>query len=753
MPYIANRNLMNKLFKKEWFYGTVSMFICFLICLPLFGKYFFSPNSHMYAFGGDAFAIYYDISYHVCHGKSSWFEGMNYPHGELIFLTDAQGALTMILQWLNQYINICDYTIGIIHTLNVVAVLLASLVLYYALRALECSNAISVGLSPLIAVMSPQIMRLSGHFGLAYPLVLPLCMLWFLRKSSVRKIEKRDFTFFLIMVFFSFNNPYVGAGAAAFLLVASMIDGIWSKKYIANFWVFGVSLAFILIPFIYFKMSDPVSDRIKVQWGYFSFNTEFQGIIAPINSIIYRCIEWMHQPLKTINDETAINIGLVAVISLLVLIFHFLFRFKFLKNFSISKPFIIILLSTLVLFLYTSGLLFSMFEQEFIEENLGFLLMFKALARISWSIYFSLTLLSAILINHIVKGKSLSFVILILSWTIFIWTFELYGYMSPRFQNTVHDNFLSQKKKQEILEEIKSVDIQQFQAILCIPKMVMWSDNLISDHNFTSQFISQRISHATGLPLISAMLSRISTSQAMESIELLAHPLIEKSLQTKFPDKKDILLLVSKDNQGLSSGEQYLVAVSDTVFSSNSYTLMKLPLSKINDFEHQRDQLLTKYKNQVNTDAKAIIYMDFESEMSKDTSYYGKSSKRLTKGNHQILKHTFDNIIDSNYIVSVWTRIDHEKYGIGWFKCVVKNKNNEVVFEQGPDTRKSNDVHDQWIRTEVKFPVREGNSVEVSFEVNRIVYIDELLIRPENVIHVHESKNEHYLINGFKVKK
>lgn len=40
-----------------------------------------------------------------------------------------------------------------------------------------------------------------------------------------------------------------------------------------------------------------------------------------------------------------------------------------------------------------------------------------------------------------------------------------------------------------------------------------------------------------------------------------------------------------------------------------------------------------------------------------------------------------------------------KKYGIGWVKCKVKDKNGDIKYEQYPDTRKSNDVHDQWIRT------------------------------------------------------
>ena len=747
---------MTKYFYKEWFGGVIAMILCFILCFPFFGSYFFSPNKYMYAFGGDAFAIYYDLSYHVCHGSGVWFKGMNYPHGELIFLTDAQGALTVILKWINQnIINICDYTVGILHSLNVISVILTSLVLYYILKALKCGLITSVIFAPLITMLSPQILRLVGHFGLAYPVVLPICILWFIRKTNLKKFEKRDILFFITLLFFSFNNPYVGAGAAGLLILATLIYSFWSRLYLYSLGLLMISFGFVLIPLVAFKILDPVQDRIKLQWGYFSFNTEFQGLVAPPDSLLFRILTWNGYSLKDINGETFINLGIISILCLLLILFHKIFKYRFLQEFKLEKSFIIILISTLLLYVYTSGLLFSLFDTEYLEENLGFLLMFKAVARLSWSLYFIITILATLVIDHIIKFKNITFILLVLSWVCYIWIYEIHSYIGPRFKETTHNNFLSKKNQEEIRAELAAanINIPDYQAVLCLPKMVMWSDNLITDLHFQTQFMSQRLSHATGIPLVSAMLSRISTGQALESIELLAHPLVEKSLQDKFPNKKDLLLLIGGDNPSLSSGEKYLITAADTLLNTPSYTLMRLPLNKINNFENQRDLFLNTYKNQEKTDSETFIYQNFESETSENISYYGASSKKINKGNYLILKHRFDNPIDSHYIFSVWTRVDHLKYGIGWFKCIIKNEKDEVIYEQGPDTRKSNNVHDEWIRTEVKFPVQKAHSVEIIFDVNRTVYIDELLISPENRIHIQQDTSEYILINGYRVKK
>jgi hypothetical protein len=708
----------------------------------------------MYAFGGDALAIYYDLSYHVCHGKGHWFTGMNYPHGELIYLTDAQGALAMILQWINQnVIGVCDYTIGIIHSFNVISVLAAVLTTYFLLRRIGCIHVVSSFFSPLVILLSPQIFRLVGHFGLAYPMVIPLAILWFLRKEDNQRWEKRDILFFFIMLFFSFNNPYVGAASASLLLIAFMLDVILRGRLKTNFLFLLVSVSIVLIPYIYFKTNDPILDRIKLQWGYFSFNTEFQGIVAPVNSFLHKLIYAFNGDLKIINDESNLNIGIIALFTIIIFLVARLFNNSFLKNLVIHRSFLLIIWSTLLLFLYTSGLLFSIFKQDFIEENLGFLLMFKALARLSWSLYFSLTILSVVIINHIIKEKSNSFKALVLSWTIFIWVAEIFSYFGPRFSDTNHANFLSRNKKTELLIEMKNVPFTDFQAILCIPKLVAWSDNLLSEHHFITQFMSQRISHATGIPLISAMLSRIGTGQALESIELLANQLIEKSLVSKFPNSKDILLVARTDFDGLTSGEKSLIAIADTLYVKENYMLMRLPIKKINQFETEKNRLLSEKKIQLDTSKNTFYYQNFENESSDMLSYFGLSSKKIEKGEHPLISHTIANPLDSHYVFSVWTHVDSEKYGIGWVKCKVKDKNGDIKYEQYPDTRKSNDVHDQWIRTEIRIPVKKDYKIEISMETNRTIYIDELLLRPEKMIHVIDVGKKDLLINGYKVRK
>ena len=145
-------------------------------------------------------------------------------------------------------------------------------------------------------------------------------------------------------------------------------------------------------------------------------------------------------------------------------------------------------------------------------------------------------------------------------------------------------------------------------------------------------------------------------------------------------------------------------------------------------------------------------YNGFEDENAR-YSYFGKGSKLCQKGDHVLYFDTITSQLSDKYTFSIWTRFDHQKYGIGWFTCEVKNKDGNVIYKETPDTRRSNDVHNDWIRTELTFPVEQNCSVKISFNTNRKLYIDELLIKPDSSKIVIKNPNStEILFNGFKIE-
>ena len=117
-----------------------------------------SPNGHLYSFGGDALVLYYNAVYHVWYGAEGHvLDAMLYPEGELIYMTDAQGVLTVALQWLSRHVvDLRDYIVGVIHAVNIAAVLFAAPATYAVAARLGIHRALALLLVPSIVLLSPR---------------------------------------------------------------------------------------------------------------------------------------------------------------------------------------------------------------------------------------------------------------------------------------------------------------------------------------------------------------------------------------------------------------------------------------------------------------------------------------------------------------------------------------------------------------------------------------------------------------------
>jgi len=740
---------MKSIFRKDWFFALLSVIICFVVSFPFLGKYYLTPNDYMYVFGGDGLTLYYNFAYHICHGHGDRLTNMNYPYGEMVFLTDAQGAFSTLLQWINRNLfNICDCAVGATHFINLLFLLFCTSILYYIFRAFEVSNLVSILFSVTITLLSPQMIRISGHFGLAYPFIIPLIILWIIRKYNISKWEYRDLILWATIVFFTFNNPYIGLGAIGFMLSTALFFLINKEFNVAKKIIF-VGITAITIPLLYFKIFDNVTDRIKEQWGYFFYQASIEGLCAPNGSLINQLYQKFFHIEHNPQIESWINIGIVTIILLITFIVYITYSYIKKYKMTLDKSLIFIFLGGVLMFAYASGWFFAPFKESYIEDKLGSLLMFKAVARLAWSLYFVLSILVVVFFSRITANscKCCHYIPLVLF--VFLNFWEIHDYILPNFENKYHGNFFSKKSNDEILKILKdgNVKVEDYQAMLCLPKQMFWSDNILSEINFNAQFYGNRISLATGIPQINSMLSRVSVGQSAEAIELISNPLIEKSLPSKFPNQKDILLLLGAEYLPLTKGESFLTSICDTVLKNEHFTLFRLPLNKLND-----NQYILEARNSKNNEFNNVkfIYKNFDDEHS-NIKYFGNGSMKFSKGEHVIFENSIINPTDTSYKFSIWTNIDHEKYGIGDFQLIISNEKNEIVFEKFIETRRSGDIHDDWIRSEADFPYRKGDHIKIIFKANRILILDEFLIRPNNE-HIKILGDGSFLFDGFKIK-
>lgn len=707
---------------------------------PLMGYYFFRPNNSMFAYGGDALAIYYNMVYHVCYGDGTLLSSMNYPHGELVFLTDAQGALSTLLQWIHLHVlPLCDKVLGIANGLNVWSVIMANIFIFLVLRQLKTPLWMATLFAPLISLLSPQIIRINGHFGLAYPFLIPLSIWWYLGKKNA--FEWKDILVWLTLLFFTFNNPYAGTGPAALLLAAGIFGFFLNRPKEINLAVLSMGVLTVLPALLYFKTFDPVTDRIQNQWGFFHYYATLEGLITPPGSLWDRLLKGVLGMGFQVRPEARINLGWSTTV--LLLTYGVLSLTGKIKQ-PLPKSWKPLFIGAIAVFLYTTAVLLAPFDQTFVEEKMGFLLMFKAVARLAWPIYFILTITGIWFLSSFNRKKSQLFVAIPLA---LIWIWEIYVYMGPKFEGTVNWNYFAEERKQELMKPITDaqIDLTKYQAILCLPKTMFWTDNFISNHHFNTQFYAMRISAATGLPLVNAMLSRMSIGQTAEAIELLSHPLIEKSLPHQFSSKQPLLIVLGANHPPLLEGEASLIQNSTLLLQTDGYALYELPLQNINKVVQLDEPVETPiyYQGWNIPPVKEKPHQSWNAQLG----YFHKGSMAFEKGTHLILE---QRLSPGNYTFSSWIQIDYRSHGVGNLQYLLYDTTQQLLLDTIIDTRTSNDVHDDWIRTGLQLEVQQTSQLYIQLITPRTQILDDVLLRKTTSTSLQKNEKD-WLVNGYRV--
>jgi len=734
---------------------------------PIFKSYFISPNSLSYTFGGDGLVLYYDMVYQAKFGDGAMFHGMNYPYGEYIFLTDAQGALAMLVYWFSRYVfDVSDYAVGIIHSVNLFLVPVAAWLVYLILKALEVRPAVRLPFSVLVALLAPQMLRLKGHFGLAYPFLIPLAMLWFLRKyRRDGQLEWQDLGMLAVLVFFTFNNPYTGFGAASLLMCSGgllLLSAIFTRKNAKTGMVaLGMGLLSVLIPFAFFKINDPCTDRIQQQFGFFFYHASLDGLLFPPGSLLSALLQAIGVKYNhDIQVESWMNIGIVAALLFVGLALRGISSGTFLRKKNLPKlvkpQLAYMLAGSTAMFLVAANYSLFGWAKDWMEANLGPLLMFKASARIGWSFYFTVTVSAVVFLDFLLrKIKYKPLAVLLAALAIVVWAWEIKSYIASGYKEVFADNFFSKKNQDQLLAQLQENHVQadEFCAILSVPTMEQWSDLFITDMNWATQFYSLRISAATGLPLLNAQLSRISTGQAAEGIQLNSHPIIRKERLAKLPNKKDILVVLGSEYKSLTVGEQALLGVAKPILVDKTYSLYRLP----------QDSLLTLHQRALRTarsDFEAMknlpsdcLHLGFDDQKNPN-NFYGGGAFHVQKGKNLVAELDLPNQPDSAYQFSVWHKLDYSRFDLGFWEVIVLDSAGAVVSQKNISSMNTRDNQDGWIRVSDFFEVKNGRKLRLEAYCSREVEVDEVFVLPVDKTCIHELPNDlDFLWNGFKVSK
>jgi hypothetical protein len=175
-----------------------------------------APNHFLFADSGDGIKNYYTYAYHIKNDSSYvYFEGMNYPFGELHVFTDGNPFLANSVKLLKEiFPQIQDYSIGIYNVFMLWSFSVAALFLYLILFELTKDGLWSISGALAIMILSPQILRAGGHFSLVTFFTFPVT--YYLNIKRFRKTYFKHIYLLITTLSWFFIHPYLGMISALF---------------------------------------------------------------------------------------------------------------------------------------------------------------------------------------------------------------------------------------------------------------------------------------------------------------------------------------------------------------------------------------------------------------------------------------------------------------------------------------------------------------------------------------------------------
>jgi hypothetical protein len=218
---------------------------------------------------------------------------MNYPAGEHLLFTDNQPFIASILRWLNAFFPIEQNLIWFLPIILFGSYLLGAIFLSSLILKIGAKPWFAALSSAGIMLLSPQLVRLSGHYSLAYGFIIPL--LFALVFRAWQNCEAKSWIPVLIMLYLvGFIHPYFTAMASLFVFLFRIVEQTGKrqltslKAWLNTFWI---SLGGMLLFQITLMLTDPVSDRPASPYGFLVYRATLSSIFMPV-------AQWYMNPIK-----------------------------------------------------------------------------------------------------------------------------------------------------------------------------------------------------------------------------------------------------------------------------------------------------------------------------------------------------------------------------------------------------------------------------------------------------------------------
>lgn len=545
-------------------------------------EFFQHPNQEVIEPWGDGYKAYTVIQYHVKYDSTySHFQGMNYPYGEHVAPAATQPLLSNAIKWFSRTLfDISEYTVGILNFSLLLGLLLCALFLYLIFRRLATPVWYAVPVAILLTFMAPQFARMTAHYGLAHPEVLPaviyLLMRYYERPGLGRSLWVMAAVFAFSLIHF-YYFAILAFTISFFFLFYFLRNPRWRRLP-----ALGLHYAVqIIIPLLVFSwwMNDGVSDRTAFPWGFFNYLGIWEGTFTSMLQPHYQWIDAHLIKIEETQYEGRAYVGLVGVLAAAFLLVSWV-RHGFRRApFRLEGPYNgflqTLFYASLPVLLFSYGYPFAVPGLEHLLNYTGPLRQFRSVGRFAWLFYYVINIIAFVWLYQWGRTDRRRWALWAAALALLL--FEAWHY--HRSLDLRLDD-IPERQPGRRYTELAGIDYDDYQAILPAPYYNVGSDNFWGDfHGYVNQK-SLTLSVQTGLPTTGAMLTRTSLSQTLKQLQLVTEPYRPPAILEDLPDDRPFLLVYDTEGVQKWPGKyDHLTVGARLLHEDGPLRLYELPLS------------------------------------------------------------------------------------------------------------------------------------------------------------------------------
>ncbi|MBL7713706.1 MAG: hypothetical protein JNL13_14625 [Chitinophagaceae bacterium] len=720
--------------------------------------------------GGDGAKNYYTFLYHSLYEQALWFNGMNYPYGEHIVFPDLQPLVSSaLIGWRKLApLNLQD-ALRCMHWSICLSFVLAIVYNQKILRFYKVSFAWSLLGAACITLMSPQLLRLSGHYALAYPSFSAM-LFYFSIRYHHSTAWKYGLYLFLLGTLMYFIHPYFLALTFIWVAFYSVVFFCSARKQgirqvlrqLLPLWV-AIVLMFGGVK-LFMTLTDPVQDRPAFPHGAMAYGATGEDVLtsaySPFWAIVQKCIPG----LKTSSGGEGFSyIGLACVV-IVVLALIRSFRKNRTENTAGVFPRIWIVLSLFFLLL-GMGVPF-VWNMEWLLHYLSVFRQFRSLGRFIWLFYQVITIFSLVYLYHYYqtrKTKRLAWLppLLLLSF----WSWECLGYIrhvqgsAEKGRETYSQFFSPDTYNWSAFLEKQHSAVTDFQAILLLPFIHVGSEKWSVGTDITDHMAyAFKASLDTRLPIVDVMMPRNSWSQTAQQVKIAGGLFADKPLLAAQADKP--FLVLCAPGAMSNPDDDILTASSDLLGEYGGckvYALYPRRLMQTRELVGRQIRAIAARLQEGDT----VLYADAAkvSIRHQDTgtpkqALFGAGSTRFEPVRERLIAElsVLPATDKEQYEISSWVLLSAQDFRSPVLNLSLLDENGAEIYRKDALAKESVDNAGMWFRVNLFFELpaacRKIRWTLYDDGQGSYLALDEVLLRPANGLVISKDRDGKILVNN-----